>query len=181
MSLCRKPVPGRQTSVRLAIACCMPIAAIVLSLGCFRYVEETRPATEADCGPVPPSKAFVRLASDSGAPGAIAGYVFDADDETGIPSRLSEAVLIVAGMRRSAKTDSLGQFRIDSIVPGRYAIQTRRIGFKPRQDSITLTKSFGQTMDIGIVRDVLDGCPGFMSIVTRKRKWKWPLTPHELQ
>ena len=130
--------------------------------------------TAADCGPEPPSRAFLRIASDSAIIGTITGQVFDANADNGLPTRLGAAVVTVVGTNRGTNTDSLGRFRIDSVEPGRYAIRTRRLGFKPRQDSIVLTELFGQAVDIGVVRRVLDGCPGFMAVVSRKRKWVWP-------
>lgn len=159
----------RAVSVR-----CIPLLAIALSSACYRYVEEMRPATAADCGPEPPSRAFIRIVRDSSSIGTISGQVFDADADGGIPAKLGEAVVIVLGTDRGAKTDSLGQFRVDSIAPGRYAVRTCRIGFEPRLDSAVLTDSFGQSFQVGLVRAPLDGCPGFMSIVTRRRKLRWP-------
>jgi hypothetical protein len=130
--------------------------------------------TAVDCGPEPPSRAFTRIARDSTIVGAIAGQVFDADADNGAPTGLGNAVVTIVGTNRGTDTDSLGRFRIDSIAPGRYAIRTRRLGFKPRQDSVVLTELFGQAVDIGVVRQGLDGCPGFMALVIRKRKWVWP-------
>jgi len=172
--VCIQPVLDRPTSMRAVTLRCTPLLALALSSGCFRYVEEMRPATPADCAPEPPSRAFARIARDSASIGTISGQVFDADAEEGVPARLWEAVVILLGTTSGSKTDSLGQFRIDSVASGRYAIRTGRIGFEPRLDSVVLTDSFGQRFELGLVRAPLDGCPGFMSIVTRKRKLRWP-------
>jgi hypothetical protein len=158
----------RAVSVR-----CISLLAITLSSACFRYVEEVRPMTPADCGPEPPSKAFVSIVADSILVRGVSGRVFNADAEGGVPRPVWGASVIVEGMKRGTTTDSLGQFLIDSIPSGRYALRTRSIGYKPRLDSVVISDSFGQRATLGLVRDVTDGCPGFMSLVTRKRKWKW--------
>ena len=113
------------------------------------------------------------MAVDSGAACRLSGQIFNADTETGIPVGLGEAVVMVVGMKRGAKTDSMGRFRIDSIPSGRYVMRTRRLGFKPRQDSVVLSDFFGQKVEVGLEIDILDGCPGFMSLVKRTRKWTW--------
>jgi hypothetical protein len=160
--------------MRAVAASCVSLLVIAVSSACFRYVEEMRPMTPADCAPEPPSRAFVRIVRDSSSIGTISGQVFDADAEGGMPRPTWEAVVIVLGTNRGAKTDSLGKFRIDSLTSGRYAIRIRRIGFEPRLDSAVLTDSFGQNFELGLVRAPVDGCPGFMSIVTRKKKLTWP-------
>lgn len=80
--------------MRSVIVGFMHLVVAVSLIACFRYVEEMRPMTEADCGPVPPSKAFIGIAADSRAVGTIAGQVLDADSESGIPTGLAEAVLV---------------------------------------------------------------------------------------
>ena len=163
-----RPISMRAVSVRLFL-----LVALAVSSACYRYVEEVRPMTSADCSPEPPSKAFVRIIADSSFHRGISGQVFDADAEGGIPRPVWEASVIALGTKRGTTTDSLGRFRMDSIPPGRYALRTRRIGYKPRLDSVVITDSLGQRAELGLVRDVTDGCPGFMSLVTRKRKWQW--------
>lgn len=158
--------------MRFAIACRI-LLAVVASTACFRYAEEIRPITAEDCGPEPPSRAFLRMVPDSSGGSTISGHVLDADAESSVPTRVGSALLTIVGTNRGAYTDSLGHFRIDSIAPGRYALRTRRLGYKPRQDSVVLTESFGQIIDVGLARQGHDGCPGFMALVTRKRTWRW--------
>lgn len=157
--------------MRIFIARWTPLVVAVLSAGCFRYVEEVRPLTAADCPPEPPSRAFIRVSRDSAAIGMITGRVFDADNVE--PKLLAAAVVTVLGTRRGGVSDSVGHFQVDSILTGRYAIRVRRLGYRSRIDSVVVTDSFGQAIDVGLIHQPLDGCPGFMARVTRKRAWRW--------
>jgi hypothetical protein len=129
--------------------------------------------TAADCPPEPPSRSFIQVSRDSSAVGVITGRVFDADADKGELNPLAAAVVTVLGTRLGGFTDSIGRFRIDSILAGHYAIRVRRIGFRPRVDSVAVIEAFGQRVDVGLARQPLDGCPGFMALVSRKRVWYW--------
>ena len=55
------------------------------------------------------------------------------------------ATVSIPQLNRSARTNYLGEFRIDQVPPGRYGITIRFLGFAPFSDSVSV--SAGQTLD----------------------------------
>ena len=153
------------------LRCLAAFLSLLAASACMRYVERTRPLTAADC-PEETQRSTLVVGNDPGRRGSIAGRIFDADDPQHAP--LSHAFVRLEASRSEAATDSLGRFRLDSLGPGRYAIWIRRLGLVARRDTIDLVADAGATLEIGLERQPLDGCPGFGALVERKRVWRWP-------
>ena len=88
---------------------------------------------------------------------------------------LSAAVVHLADghSRGAVQSDSAGGFVVDSILPGRYAIQVLRIGFHALRDTIDVAADGGTPLEIGLDVAVLDGrCSGFAAVRVRKPWWK---------
>ena len=86
---------------------------------------------------------------------------------------LGEATLAITELRRSARSDSTGYFRFDSVPSGRYEVIARRLGFLIARDTVDLPSGAGAT---GIIRldystVTLDGC-GYVQLARRKPWWK---------
>jgi len=141
--------------------------------GCYRYEQRFTPMTEADCPPEPPPLEFIRLVPDSGRPNGMHGRVM-AETQPGAGLLPIPAVQVfVTDLRRGTHTDSVGRFRLDSLPPGRHLVETRRIGFKTRRDSITISDTAGVILEVALRPMPLDGCP-FGGILERRRVWRWP-------
>jgi hypothetical protein len=72
------------------------------------------------------------------APRVIVGLV---TDESNRP--LEGIAITISKPRRVARTNAKGEFRIDSIEPGKYSITVRRIGFEPAATEIEVKQSGG--------------------------------------
>lgn len=64
-------------------------------------------------------------------------------DSTG--QGLGDVEVSIVSISRSVRTNYLGEFRIDQLSPGAYAVSFRRVGFLPRIDTITVKN--GQLID----------------------------------
>ena len=88
---------------------------------------------------------------------------------------LSQAVVRLADghSRGAVQSDSAGGFVIDSVLPGRYAIQVLRVGFHALRDTIEVAADGGAPLEVGLDVAVLDGpCSGFAAVRVRKPWWK---------
>lgn len=149
-------------------------AVLVASAACYRYVERRRPVTTAECAPPQTPRALARHTADSSSPRAIRGLVVDASAVGSAARPLPGALVQVEQLRRAVQTDASGQFRVDSVAPGRYAVSTRRIGYHTRWDTVTVEPRSGTVLEIGLEPVPFDGCPGLIVVVERKRVWRWP-------
>ncbi|MDQ7065898.1 MAG: TonB-dependent receptor, partial [candidate division KSB1 bacterium] len=77
----------------------------------------------------------------------LTGYVRDA--ETGLP--LASANVIVRDSDRGAATDSTGRYVLSNLLPGRYLIEVRRIGYKPQVRQVTLHAGSAARLDFGLL------------------------------
>jgi hypothetical protein len=88
---------------------------------------------------------MIALAAAGGSAGAqtavIGGTVLRDSTEKG----LGEAEVSIAALGRTARTNYLGEFRIDGLGAGTYVVVFRRVGFTPRTDTITVAN--GQVVD----------------------------------
>lgn len=88
---------------------------------------------------------------------------------------LRQALVRVADghSRGTVQSDTAGEFVIDSVLPGRYAIQVLRVGFHGLRDTIEVVSDGGAPLEIGLDVAVLDGpCSGFAAVRVRKPWWK---------
>lgn len=143
------------------------------STACYRYVTTSRPLTEADCPP-DPWHAYARYRFDSTAGPGLRGRVVDVSASDSVKRSTIGTAVSIEGLNIGSYVDSAGQFRISGLIPGRYAVWTRRIGYHARRDSIVVLDHAQTVLDVGLAPAVLDGCPGFMAIIERKRVWRWP-------
>lgn len=75
--------------------------------------------------------------------------------------------------RSQVQTDSAGVFVIDSVLPGRYAIQVSRVGFHALRDTIEVAAEGEAPFEIDLDVAVLDGpCSGFAAVRVRRPWWK---------
>lgn len=86
---------------------------------------------------------------------------------------LREATLVITELRRSARSDSAGRFRFDSVPPGRYTLIARRLGYLINRDTIELPPGGGATVIIPLDEQMitLDGC-GYVELRRPKPLWK---------
>jgi hypothetical protein len=91
-----------------------------------------------------------------------------------VPRPLPEAQLLLTGSNRIAVADSSGRFHMRGVAPGRHDILIRAVSFHAHRDTIVVSASAGAVIELGMEPMVLDGCPGFMVVVERKRVWRWP-------
>jgi len=155
---------------------------LLLSVACFSYEQRVRPVRPDECPPEPPRRVYSRIQSDPTVPGVFHGRVraavrpgsaSDALSDSTMPS-LAQASITIASAHRNAYSDSIGQYLIDSLAPGRYAVRILRVGYVPRSDTIVVTEGAGVIWDMALEPSVMDGCPGFMGVVERRRVWRWP-------
>lgn len=113
-----------------------------------------------------------RVHRESGpAPARLRGHVTRRDTREPLSQVL---VRLADGHSRGAvQSDTAGEFVIDSVLPGRYAIQVLRIGFHALRDTIEVAADGGAPLEIGLDVAVLDGpCSGFAAVRVRKPWWK---------
>ena len=157
-------------------------ALVMLTAACFRHEEHLRPVRPDECPPVPPSHAYSRFADDPRRPGTLSGRIRAASAPGATSSPSSDSLMPPLGdvriqvdiVQRTAVSDSSGRFAIDGLAPGRHAARVSRVGYRPRLDTVVITQRAGATWDVALEPAVLDGFPGFMSVVERKRVWRWP-------
>lgn len=72
-------------------------------------------------------------------------------------------------------TDTLGIVRLDTgLAPGRYVLETRRIGYAARQDSIRLPWPRDTSLLVPLRMTNTDGpCSGFAAVQVRRPWWRW--------
>jgi hypothetical protein len=102
--------------------------------------------------------------------GGVRGHVARAD--TAAP--LAGAVVdLIRPPEERVITDAHGDFRFDSLAPGRYALRIRAIGFRPWQDTVRVVPEARPAFQIELVPDTLDGpCSGIFQVRVRKPWWK---------
>jgi hypothetical protein len=151
------------------------IAVLAFVAGCSRYEWQNEvdvpglcdDATQTAHAAVPRR---VRLDSDLSS-ARLRGHVSRRDSR----QPLSQAFVRVADnhTRDAVQTDSAGGFVIDSVLPGRYAIQVLRVGFHALRDTIDIVADGGAPLEIGLDVALLDGpCSGFATVRVRKPWWK---------
>lgn len=155
-------------------------ALLCLSTACYQYEEQFRPFPADLCPPELPSRSYSHVAADPGVvglQGRVRGAFGPAPDAVPPDSSwpaLADAWIQIEHTSGTAHTDSLGRFRIDSLGPGRYAVRVTRVGYRPRRDTVVVAANAGADWDVALEPQAVDGCPGFMSMVERKRVWRWP-------
>ena len=76
--------------------------------------------------------------------GTISGTVTDAATGSPVPN----ATLIISELRRGIITGATGEFLIRDVPPGIYTIRTRRVGYAPSEDTLTMTEGEGTILTI---------------------------------
>ena len=121
-----------------------------------------------DCPPVPPLPPVPRVRLD-GEPGTLRGQLQRSSDGTPV----GMATVLLEGTERRVGADSTGAFRFDTLAPGRYAVQIRRVGYDVRRvDSLEVDAGRGTAVIVPLREMPLDGCPGFMVAYERVPWWK---------
>lgn len=151
------------------------VATLVFALGCSRYEWRNELDTPGLCdGANQAAHATVSLrVSLIGGPlgSQLRGQVNRRDSReplSGARVRLGNAV-----KRRVVESDSSGEFVIDSLLPGRYAIEVLRVGFHGLQDTVDVTRIDGGALEVRLDPFILDGpCSGFAAVRVRKPWWK---------
>ena len=93
--------------------------------------------------------------------------------DTGQPLTQALVRLTDGRTRDAVQSDTAGGFVIDSVLPGRYAIQVLRLGFHAVRDTIEVAADGGASLEIGLDVAILDGpCSGFAAVRVRKPWWK---------
>ena len=154
---------------------------LLLAAACFRYEEQMRPLRPDECPPEPPSRSYSHHVDDADNPGVIRGRIRAAPlprsastvADSAMPP-LSAVRVIVDQLHRTTESDSAGRYRIDSVAPGRYAVRILRVGYRARIDTVIVPPRNGVVWDFALEPQVLDGCPGFIGVVERRRVWHWP-------
>ena len=152
----------------VAVAGCLLVA-------CSRYEWRNELDVPALC-PLPPDttqiSALHHTSVDAGGSvSSVSGRVTTRD--SGVA--LAEARIVVTGLaeRRSVDTDSIGGFRIESLPPGRYRIEVRRVGSHGVADSLDLASGNVVEVAAALAPFVNDGpCSGFAAVQVRKPWWK---------
>ena len=95
---------------------------------------------------------------------------------------LADVAVILPALRREARTDAQGRFRISGLPPGRTEIVVRAVGFAPRRDTVTLAAAraverdyigtrVAPELDPGAVRaDAGPRSPGLRGFEERRRQ-----------
>ena len=89
---------------------------------------------------------------------------------------LAGARIVVATVTEhwTVDSDSLGIFRIDSLPPGRYRIEVRRVGAHAVSDKFDLAPGSSIQVAAALAPFVNDGpCSGFAAVQVRKPWWKF--------
>jgi hypothetical protein len=77
------------------------------------------------------------------------------------------------GTRRTANSDSLGRFALDSILPGRYLIEVWSMAMHSVHESTYVAASERATLAVSLAPFPTDGpCSGFFAVRVRKPWWK---------
>ena len=119
------------------------------------------------CPPKPPLTHPTRTTVLPGIPGTVRGTV--RRDDTDQP--LIDASVVLRPGNRGVIADSTGHFQFLSVRPGRYYLEARRVGFRIRGDSITVTENAGTETAFFLDVMMMDECPGFAAVVVPRRPW----------
>jgi len=90
---------------------------------------------------------LILTAVDAAPKGTISGTVRDA--ATGEP--LPSATLIVSELRRGTISSAIGEFLIEDISPGIYTVRTRRVGYVPSEDTLTVAEGEAAILTVRMV------------------------------
>lgn len=141
---------------------------------CTRY--EAAPGYESLARTPAPSECHPRAGSvmpmgPAEPPGATSDVQGTVRDEHGQP--ISQTLVRLApDTTRWALSDSLGNFRMANVHPGRYLIRIAHIGYRPVADSVTVAAGTPQAYSVLLPVAMVDGPCGV--VVMRKRPWwKW--------
>src|SRR5687768_3460809 len=121
---------------------------ILFLASCNRYQSVERRVV-VPC-PAAPAQVPLRLVASSPPGGTLRGQVVSTFDNAGVTGAFVR-LMRTEEMAR-AETDAAGRFAIDSLPPGLYEVQTRRVGFKVRRDS--LEWSVGEPQSVVIPLDL---------------------------
>ena len=146
-----------------------------LLVACSRYEWRNELDVPGLC-PLPPDTTQISaihhsVVEASGGVSAIHGRVARRDSG----AALAEARIVVTALteRRTVDSDSLGIFRIDSLPPGHYRIDVRRVGSHGVSDTLDLAPSNVVQVAAALAPFVNDGpCSGFAAVQVRKPWWK---------
>src|SRR6266540_5014655 len=59
-------------------------------------------------------------------------------------------VELLAPVAKTASTDSLGGFRLDSLATGRYVLRVRSLGYRPWSDTVSVVPAARPNLEIGL-------------------------------
>lgn len=107
----------------------VPLAALLLAV------------TDPLCGQSP----------SAGVSGAIAGAVYAADGDVGLPY----SVVAIPALGRERFTDERGSFLLAQLPPGRHQLRVRRIGYTPAETTVTVQAGRTDTLRLRLARVVV--------------------------
>lgn len=151
------------------------VAAFALVAGCSRYEWQNEVDVPGMCDDVRRTTHAIvtrRVRLEPDLPSAqLRGRVTRRDTRQPVNEAL---VRLADGHTRGAvQTDPVGVFVIDSVLPGRYAIQVLRVGFHAVRDTIEVAADGEAPFEIGLDVEFLDGtCSGLAAVRVRKPWWK---------
>ena len=146
-----------------------------LLIACSRYEWRNELDVPGLC-PLPPDTTQISaihqsVVEASGGISSIHGRVATRDSG----AALAEARIVVTGLteHRTVDADSLGIFRLDSLPPGRYRIEVRRVGSHGASDALDLVRGEVVQVAAALAPFVNDGpFSGFAAVQVRKPWWK---------
>ena len=101
--------------------------------------------------------------------GELVGRVVDSESQALVPA-VTVRLLGAAGLQDSTTTAE-GRFQFDSLPAGTYEVQTTRIAYRPRVDSIELGRERGVSVALPLDLQFTDECG--LGLVVRKPWWKF--------
>jgi len=133
-----------------------------MTLACNRYEYE-----RMECPPTPPYRSTI--AWEEVPTRSLAGRVVSV--KTGNPISGAAVQLTPA---RTVYSDSIGRFRFDSIVPGKYGLVIRALAYGAARDTIEIAPVAGAEVLAALASNpvVLDAC-GYVEVRVRKPWWKF--------
>jgi len=167
------------TALRARTACAIALTLVIV-VSCHRarptttlttdalpygYLPAWRTSLEAQCNPRfrPPNDPVSRISQPVGRfeldlqhPGIISGVVTTRDN-----TAMADAPVELRGPYNIIGTDAMGSFTLNPLLPGRYVLRTRAIGYEARWDTIEVTATAGVRVRLPLQQSPVylnDGC-----------------------
>lgn len=148
------------------------LLALASLVACNRY--EWRPATSADCAPIPPARVNFERSAVLDRRQRITGTIVDGDAEepTAAPQTLIRLLSGADTVRRTS-SDARGAFLMDSVPAGTYVLRSLRVGYHLRLDVVEVARDSSLAVTVPLRRLIQSLCPGGMKVGVKKPWWKF--------